>query len=248
MIKTIKNAIRRYRLASAGITVQKQCATIQCGEGGGSWIVCPDIISARSVIYSFGIGRDLSFDLALIERYASTVHAFDPTPTSVQWVRSQTLPSALIFHDIGLANYDGSLEFHAPRKSSSAHFSPVQRYLAPSGKIVTAPVRKLKTIMKELGHERIDILKIDIEGGEYDVIADIVNEGLPITQLLVEFHHSYETIPFKKTVDAVHALKRSGFGVFAISERTYEVSMIHTGQPAPAPYSSPAAGSESGEA
>jgi FkbM family methyltransferase len=230
MFKTIKNALRRRRLAHAGVTVEIQCATAQYGSGGGSWIVCPDIIHPNSVIYSFGIGRDLSFDLALIDRHGARVHAFDPTPVSVQWVRSQTLPPALTFHEIGLASFDGSLDFYAPRKASSAHFTPVKRYRAAPGDLIKAPVRKLRTIMQELGHERVDLLKMDIEGGEYDVIADIVSEALPIAQLLVEFHHSYETIPFQRTVHAVLALRRVGFKVFAISERTYELSMIHMGQ------------------
>ena len=226
MFKTIKNVLRRRRLAQAGVTVEMPCATAEYGTGGGAWTACPDAIDRDSVIYSFGIGRDLSFDRALIERHAAGVHAFDPTPTSVQWARSQTLPPALTVHEIGLANYDGDLEFYAPRKATSAHFTPVRRYKSGPGDLIKAPVRRLRTIMQELGHDRVDLLKMDIEGGEYDVIAGIVSEGMPITQLLVEFHHNYETIPFQKTVDAVFALRGIGFKVFAISTRTYEVSMI----------------------
>jgi FkbM family methyltransferase len=232
MIRAIKNVIRRRRLTSAGVTVEMQCPTVQYGRGDGRWIVCPDLIAPQSVIYSFGVGRDVSFDLDLIERHAARIHAFDPTPASVQWVRNQTFPPALIFHDIGLANINGFREFYAPRKDSSAHFTPVSRYRTHPGGVVTFPVRKLRTIMQELGHERIDLLKMDIEGGEYDVIANIVEEAIPITQLLIEFHHCYAMIPLKKTVDAVLALRRAGFAVFAISERTYEISLIHTDQQA----------------
>lgn len=133
-----------------------------------------------------------------------------------------------MFHELGLANFDGFLEFHAPRKATSAHFTPVKRYKAGSEDLIKALVQKLSTVMQTLGHKRIDLLKIDIEGGEYDVIADIVSEALPIAQLLIEFHHNYETIPFQKTVDAVVALRNAGFRVFAISDRTYEISLIHT--------------------
>ena len=226
MFKTLKNRLRKRRLARAGVAVEIPCETARYGTGGGAWTACPEGLDRNSVIYSFGIGRDLSFDRALIDRHAVTVHAFDPTPTSVQWARSQTLPPALTIHEFGLAHYNGDLEFHAPRKATSAHFTPVQRYRTGSGDLIKAPVRRLRTIMRELGHERVDLLKMDIEGGEYDVIADIVNEGIPITQFLVEFHHNYETIPFQKTVDAVFALRRVGFKVFAISARTYEVSML----------------------
>lgn len=227
MIRAIKNALRRRRLARAGVATEAQCPLERYGEGGGSWLACPADVRPDSVIYSFGTGRDLSFDLALIARHGARVHAFDPTPASVQWVHRQTLPPGLIFHEIGLANFDGSMEFHAPRKATSAHFTPVRRYKAGVDEVVSAPVRKLGTIMRELGHERVDLLKIDIEGGEYDVIADIVAGAMPIGQLLIEFHHNYATIPFQKTVEAVGALRRVGFRVVAISDRTYELSLIH---------------------
>ena len=30
------------------------------------------------MVYSFGVGQDISWDLAMIERFGVTVHAFDP--------------------------------------------------------------------------------------------------------------------------------------------------------------------------
>ena len=222
--------LRRRRLARAGVEVRIQCPKVDYGQNGGTWTVCPDRIDSNSVVYSFGIGRDLSFDLDLIDRHGTQINAFDPTPACVQWIRTQELPANLSFHEYGLANFDGDLEFYPPRKTTSAHFTPVKRYESNSGPPFKAPVRKLTTIMQELGHQEIDVLKMDIEGGEYDVIADIVNRGIPIGQLLVEFHHNYETIPFTRTVDAVLSLEQIGFRVFAISPRTYEISLINVGQ------------------
>lgn len=81
--------------------------------------------------------------------------------------------------------------------------------------------------MQQLGDTKIDVLKIDIEGGEYDVLPDILSSGFTINQLLLEFHHAYATIPYAKTLDAVTQIKRAGFDLFYISERTYEMSFIH---------------------
>ncbi len=38
----------------------------------------------------------------------------------------------------------------------------------------------------ELKHRRLDVLKMDIEGGEYAVTYDILNTGIEIDQLLLE--------------------------------------------------------------
>jgi FkbM family methyltransferase len=226
MLKKFKNSIRRQRLVKAGVGVSIDCPMALYGDGEGVWAASPEGLEAGSVVYSFGIGRDLSFDLAMVERHGAEVHAFDPTPASVAWVHEQNLPEGLTFHELGLADYDGDLEFFPPRKATSSHFTPVLRYKNSAAESFKAPVRKLGTIAKQLGHDHIDLLKIDIEGGEYGVIPEIVAGSIPIHQLLIEFHHSYETIPFQKTVDAVTRLKKVGFEVFAISERTYEMSMI----------------------
>ena len=43
-------------------------------------------------------------------------------------------------------------------------------------KFINVNVRTLKTIMKELNHSKIDLLKMDIEGTECDVIENMINE------------------------------------------------------------------------
>ncbi len=229
MIRTIKNFLRKRKLANFGVSVEVKCPTVVYGVAGGSWTICPDGITSESVVYSFGIGRDLSFDLDLIDKHHLTVHAFDPTPSSLQWVRTHIRSPSLMIYDYGIAGVDGEIEFYPPRKTTSAHWTPVKRYRMMEDQPIKARVKTLQSIMTELRHEHIDILKMDIEGGEYDVIDDIVTHRWPIRQLVVEFHHAYETIPLSDTIAAVNKLRAIGSQVFAISERGYEISFINKG-------------------
>lgn len=226
MFRNLKNRLRRRRLARDGFTEELDCTKSACGSGDGSWVVHPDTLDAQSVIYSFGIGRDLSLEQALIKRHGCSVHAFDPTPVALEWARRQALPDSLVIHDYGVANFDGVLEFHLPRKASGAHFSPVRRYKNTSPETLEAPVKRLSTILPELGHDRIDLLKIDIEGGEYNVIDDFLADEIHAGQLLVEFHHNYATIDYQQTRDTLGRLKQEGYRIFSISERSYEISML----------------------
>ena len=41
--------------------------------------------------------------------------------------------------------------------------------------------------MKELGHKKLDLLKLDIEGAEYEVIESIIEDNLDIKLICVEF-------------------------------------------------------------
>lgn len=227
MLAALKRAWRRHQYRRYGLEVEIAVPVEEHGSGIGAWAVTPDGLSANSVVYSFGVGRDLSFDLSLVRRFGCTVHCFDPTPAAAAWIRTQTLPREIVFHEIGLAHYDGLLAFHPPRKKTSAHFTPVKRYRAGTGAdTVEAPVRRLATIARSLGHEAIDLLKIDIEGGEYESLRDMVEAGVPARQLLIEFHHCYPTIPLARTVEAVNLLRRAGFRLFSISARTYEMSFV----------------------
>ena len=90
--------------------------------------------------------------------------------------------------------------------------------------VIKAPVKNLETVASELNHTKIDLLKMDIEGGEYEVIEDLSQSRININQILIEFHHMYKDIPISKTVDAIGILKSLGFELFNISQRTYEFS------------------------
>ena len=226
LIRKLKNNYRRRKLSSYGFSEEIDCLKKAYGEGDGSWILNPEKLDSNSIIYSFGIGRDLTLEIGLTEKHKATVHAFDPTPVSLEWVSQQSLPPNLIVHDYGLASFEGELEFQMPRKETGAHFSPVKRYKNKSTGIYKAPVKRLSTIMNELGHEEIDLLKIDIEGGEYEAIDDILDEKISVKQLLVEFHHNYATINHQQTIDSLSRLKVAGFRIFSISDRTYEISMV----------------------
>jgi FkbM family methyltransferase len=192
------------------------------GNDGASWCVLPALITPESIVYSVGVGSDVSFDLQLIKQFGVVVHAFDPTPRSIRWVGSQTLPDRFIMHEFGMANHNGELLFSPP-----LHEEHVSYFASgPGPKTVQLPVRRLQSIMSELGHQSIDVLKLDIEGSEYDVIDDILNSGIIITQLLVEFHHRNPRIGIGKTREAVRRLRAAGYVTFDVSPSGEELGLF----------------------
>ena len=59
-------------------------------------------------------------------------------------------------------------------------------------------MRRVATLMRDLGHERLDVLKMDIEGAEYEVVADVLASGIDIGQLLIEFHHRFSNVGIER--------------------------------------------------
>lgn len=152
------------------------------------------------------------------------VHAFDPTPRSIAWLKSQSLPHEFVFHDYGVAAFDGKATFHAPENSRYVSYSAVSSRRSTS--FVEAPVWRLETIRRMLGHEHIDVLKMDIEGGEYEVLQDLIVSKPPVKQLLVEFHHRWKDIGLQKTRVTVRNLNQEGFRIFNLSPTGEEYSFI----------------------
>jgi FkbM family methyltransferase len=151
-------------------------------------MIIPELLNANSVVCSFGVGNDISFDRAMIQRFGANVHGFDPSPDAIRFVASQIdLPSRYHFHPYGLGSIDGDADFFRP--AQGAMYSLKAAAEQNDASRVSLPVKRLATILDALDIGFIDVLKMDIEGAEYAQIDSIVENGESIGQLLIEFHH-----------------------------------------------------------
>ena len=193
-----------------------QCAFEVLGTEYGGWPVVNGAVSSDHIAYSFGVGEDISFDRALIAKTGCRVWAFDPTPKSQAWISGQTLPREFHFTPVGVSATDGEVTFYPPANTEYVSYS-VAPGLDQTRKPIVAPVRRLSTLMAENGHDHIDILKMDVEGFEYDVIDDLLAGTIRPHHLLIEFHHGMYGIAREKTVKAVRDLRRNGYRLFYVS-------------------------------
>lgn len=197
------------------------------GTEYGGWSIIPDCLSESALVYSFGVGEDASFDLETIAHYGIEVHAFDPTPRSIDWVKNQTWPPQFHFYPFGIGASDRAAAFFPPKNADHVSHTILPRNNA-AGEAIQVQLYRLKTIADMLGHEEITILKLDIEGAEYEVIDDLVKTPeIKIQQILVEFHHFLPNVSDETTQEAIDKLSTAGYKVFNISKRGYEFSFIH---------------------
>ncbi len=231
----IKNMFRKLRRIinvllgrDLFLAVDVKYENIRLGSEYGGWNIIPGYISKDSIVHSFGVGEDISFDIGLIEKYGVTVHAFDPTPRSIQWVKNQNLTSQFVMHEYGILDYDGFVNFHPPKDINHISHTIIETSQKDEA-CVRVPVKKIQTILKELQHNSIDLLKMDIEGAEYSVIKDMQSTDIRPKQLLVEFHHRFKNIGAKETKDAVEIIRKMGYKLFFISKSGEELSFILEG-------------------
>lgn len=230
----LANAYHRTRF---GIGLRKRIGKVQtaaqkfrAGTGYGGCVGSLIGMGPGSIVYSVGTGEDLSFDLAIIDRFGCAVHGFDPTPKAVAWVAKQSLPAQFRFHALGMGSYDGTADFFLPANPEHVSGSVVQR---SGGGLERVPVqlRTLATVMRQLGHRHVDMLKLDIEGAEYDVIdeicsTDATGDGVPVSQILVEFHQRFFVDGPQRTRHAIDRLNQRGFSVFDISANDVQYAFI----------------------
>lgn len=227
--RTIYRSARRAIRCALGhdiaFPVQIDVPVVPLGSEYGGWSICPRGIGRDSIVYSAGVGTDISFDLELIDRYGVAVHAFDPTPRSIAWLKEQQLPSRFGWSEVGIAAYDGQATFFPPDNPEFISHTMVPRTGtgAPGFQV---EVRRVMTLMRQLGHARIDVLKMDVEGAEYDVVDDILANGPPVAQLLIEFHHRFAGVGIERTRRAVTALNAAGYRIFFASASGEEYGFI----------------------
>lgn len=197
------------------------------GTDYGGWPLLTELTPPSPLIYSFGVGQDISFDLAAIGEFGARVHAFDPTPRSRAWMSRQDLPANLTFHPVGIAASDGEAEFFAPEKDENTSFSAQPAALSDRTLAVRAPVKRLSTLVAELGTGAPDVVKMDVEGFEYCVLDDMIASNLLPGQLLIEFHHRMYSIPTVRTESQVEALQASGYRLFYVSDSGHEYGFVH---------------------
>ena len=214
----------RYNHLRRGINVR----TNWYGNEYGGFFVCPDSLNENSVVYSFGIGEDVSFDIDIINRHSCSVFGFDPTPKSIKWVDNQRskLPSKFNFFDYGLGDKTGPIIFYLPKNREHVSGSYVQQDNVDTMQAIEVQMKSLKDIAAQLGHKKIDVLKMDIEGAEYKVLESVIESGVPINQILIEFHERFFDNGKELTTRIVDLMKSKSYEIFAISDTFEEVSFI----------------------
>ncbi len=217
------------RLAGKELRIKPQLQVSIVKAGG--WWFHPDTLNSDSIVYSFGIGEDVGFDLFLIERFGLDVHAFDPTPSTIDWLAARQLPVNFRFYPWAIAAQNGFLQLY-PRLNRDGSRSKVMYTMVDEGasaaEAIDVPAVNLPSITKRLGHERIDLLKMDIEGAEYEVLDNLLQSTVRPRQLLVEFHHRFSGIGPKRTAAMIARLGKNGYRLIAVSETGRELSFMHS--------------------
>ena len=196
---------------------------VHLGSGYGGWAV-PRGIGRSWTCYAAGVGEDASFDVALTEMGCEVV-AIDPTPRALDYMK----PIVALHEGLALAPYalwteDGELDFFPPSDPANVSYSATN--IQDTTNPIRVPARTLASIAREFGHDRVDLVKLDIEGAEYPVIEALDLGSLGVRVLCVEFH-THKGL--RRMMRAVRSVLRQGYEIAAV-DRT-DVTFIRRDRP-----------------
>jgi len=229
----------QYLKLERGSPVSASIEHVHLGSENGGWFIPKNLLQGSDVpktIYGVGAGEDISFDVVLAMDKNFSIFCFDPTPRAIQHFNllttntKQNIPTPinksktdfyqitpeqlgrLHFLELGVWSENCELKFYEPQNPEHVSHSAVN--LQKTDKFFIAKCKTISSIMKQLGHATIDLLKIDIEGAEYEVIRSIVQEKTFPSIFCVEFDemHSPKDLGFAdRILNTIELLKKSGY-------------------------------------
>jgi FkbM family methyltransferase len=205
-VSWLRPRLLRHPAAPAGLGLEK------IGTSYGGWIVPTGRIDPSWICYCGGVGEDTSFDRGLIDRFGCEVYAFDPTPRAIAHAATVARDEPRFhFLPFGLWSRETTLRFFAPR--NPAHVSHSVVNLQRTKDFFEAPVRSLPDVLRDLGHDHIDLLKLDIEGAEHEVVRSMLEAGIRPGVLCMEIDQPVKPLTFWRTVRRVRS---AGYDLVAV--------------------------------
>jgi FkbM family methyltransferase len=150
----------------------------------GNYLIHRVRARSKPVIYSFGIGNDVSFDVEAADIFAVPVFMYDPTPGVALLMKDYAGDQRLVFKNEGIYSRDAEVKLYTSDKVLNSSLYPIHG----KEKHEVVRCRTLADFMAENGHNRIDILKMDVEGVADDVLEQIMDEtDIRPMQIVTEF-------------------------------------------------------------
>lgn len=142
-------------------------------------------LDPESVVFDVG-GFEGQWASDLFAKYGCAVHVFEPVPAFAQQIEDRFARNPRItVHGHGLAHFDGEVAIGVSGEASS-HV----RTEHLKAEVETISVRTPVSVMEELGVDELALMKLNVEGAEFDLIDSMIETDAirRVRELQIQFH------------------------------------------------------------
>ena len=142
-------------------------------------------LTSGSTVFDIG-GYRGNFVREIVARYDPRVYVFEPVPQFFEQLVAEleTNPKVKVC-DYGLSDVDSISQMALADEASTIYMA--------GGAQTMVRLRDIQSVVRELGISEIDLIKINIEGGEYKLLRRMLETGLASAcrDIQVQFHRFY---------------------------------------------------------
>lgn len=139
-------------------------------------------LSNNSIVWDVG-GFEGEFASSIASKYNCNVFIFEPVPKFCDLIKNKFLGNDKItLFPFGLSNFDGHIDFTIDGDASTSFKKTTSS--------VQLKVRDVSKFIEENNVLNIDLVKINIEGGEYNMLESLISSGhiKKFKNIQVQFH------------------------------------------------------------
>jgi FkbM family methyltransferase len=140
-------------------------------------------LSSESVVFDMG-GYEGQWSADIFTRYGCYIHVFEPMVSFASTIKDRFKHNDKVkVYEFGLSDKDKSIELSQDLNASSAYVK--------NDSAIKATLKDAFEFINKSGITSIDLIKINIEGGEYDLLDRLIETGFVknITDIQVQFHN-----------------------------------------------------------
>lgn len=162
-------------------------------------------LDENSLVFDLG-GYEGQWASDIFSRYFCTIHVFEPVSEFADKIKARFAGNKrILVHQFGLSNENRAVLLSVNKTSSSLY---KQR-----GELKEVRLVKAVDFIQENHIQKIDLMKINIEGAEYDLLEHLIDAGLisNINDIQVQFHDfvsnaEQRMIMLQKELEKTHGL------------------------------------------
>lgn len=183
-------------------------------------------INQNSTIVDVGCAHDPDFSIHIINTHNAKCFGVDPTRKHFPALKQveQKYKGKFEHLPFAVGANAGKLTFHESKiNDSGSLLSDHSNVMKDDIISYDVDVLSIKELKAKVGAEHIDILKLDLEGAEYQLLEDIQAKHLDgINQIFVEFHHHcIKKYSIQDTNKYVKKIESLGFQSFTIDYHNF---------------------------